>query len=201
LEAPVDNIYKKVRKELPPDVEVPPFGVWAVVNPTPGKSAVIRDWKIGNLDSADSRVNLVQAIRNGGRTFRLLSGGGGWGNKAGLLSLDPDTEPFLTSEEEDILPMEFDYYASVGSEVQFFCSDLWPRETQLQKSGSDGNPHRLVFGVSGDASKIGSDEVAAEDIIITPNHFGAISNSAIYMYASGVWPWKLSVPGSQLGIP
>ena len=71
LEAAVDNIYKKMRKELPTDAEVPLFGVWAVVNPTPGQSTAVRNWQVEDLENADSRASLAQAIRNGGRTFRL----------------------------------------------------------------------------------------------------------------------------------
>lgn len=42
---------------------------------------------LGSLDSAALRF-----FRNGGgRLCRVLSGGGGWGKKAGLLSLDPDS--------------------------------------------------------------------------------------------------------------
>lgn len=36
-------------------------------------------------------VGLPNAISHGARLCRVLSGGGGWGKKAGLLSLDPDT--------------------------------------------------------------------------------------------------------------
>jgi len=35
---------------------------------------------------------IQEAIMDGGRFCRVLSGGGGWGKKAGLLSLDPDAE-------------------------------------------------------------------------------------------------------------
>lgn len=92
-------------------------------------------------------------------------------------------------------------FVPVGSEVQFFCSDLRSPGAQQQKGGNDLSLHRLAFGVFGDASRLGSDGPAADDIIITPNYFGAVSNLAIYMSGGEVSPSKLSVPGSQLGIP
>ncbi|PYH87392.1 hypothetical protein BO71DRAFT_404701, partial [Aspergillus ellipticus CBS 707.79] len=41
-----------------------------------------------NLNVQD---NLVKSIRKGGKLHRVISGGGGWGKKQGLLSLDPET--------------------------------------------------------------------------------------------------------------
>jgi hypothetical protein len=136
---------------------------------------------------------------------RSVSGGGGWGSKAGLLSLDPETSPFPASEEEEMFSLlgrggESDF-VPVGSEVQFFCSDLRSPGPQQQKGGNDLSLHRLVFGVLGDMARLGSEGLAADDIVITPNHFGAVSNLAIYMSGGGVSSSKLSVPGSQLGIP
>lgn len=55
-------------------------GVWALVRP--------KDM------CATSDVNA--SLESGARLFRVLSGGGGWGNKQGLLSLDPECD--LTSK-------------------------------------------------------------------------------------------------------
>lgn len=76
LEASVDDIYKKIQSQLPPGVEVPVMGVWAVVNPTPGESAQARNWDIENLEEVDGKENLIRAIRNGGRTFKLCKAQG-----------------------------------------------------------------------------------------------------------------------------
>lgn len=46
------------------------------------------------LDPSSNEIfdaGLTNAISHGARLCRVLSGGGGWGKKAGLLSLDPDT--------------------------------------------------------------------------------------------------------------
>ncbi|KAF2817217.1 uncharacterized protein BDZ99DRAFT_564988 [Mytilinidion resinicola] len=61
------------------------------------------------------------AISRGARLHRVLSGGGGWGKKAGLLSLDPDIfydEPTITSLDSDIDMLElFDVEKSALKEV------------------------------------------------------------------------------------
>ena len=45
----------------------------------------------GVLQAIISESELYSLIRRGARLCKVLSGGGGWGKKAGLLSLDPDT--------------------------------------------------------------------------------------------------------------
>ncbi|KAF2503049.1 hypothetical protein BU16DRAFT_555077 [Lophium mytilinum] len=61
------------------------------------------------------------AISHGARLHRVLSGGGGWGKKAGLLSLDPETsydDPTLTSSDSEIDMLElFDVEKSALKEV------------------------------------------------------------------------------------
>ena len=76
LEASVDDIYKDIQKKLPPGVEVPLMGVWAVVNPAPGKSATGSNWQVENLEDAGSKEKLIEAIRNGGRLFKLCKSTG-----------------------------------------------------------------------------------------------------------------------------
>lgn len=52
-------------------------------------------WRPTSADqSSQQMVNTTvrRILRYGGRLCRVLSGGGGWGKKAGLLSLDPDVE-------------------------------------------------------------------------------------------------------------
>ncbi|KAK5108533.1 hypothetical protein LTR62_008189 [Meristemomyces frigidus] len=55
---------------------------WTSVDPMPKHIAIA-------ANAVNSAV--LRLLRNGGRLHRVLSGGGGWGKKAGLLSLDPDT--------------------------------------------------------------------------------------------------------------
>ncbi|KAL9045046.1 MAG: hypothetical protein Q9214_001864, partial [Letrouitia sp. 1 TL-2023] len=65
-------------------------GVWALVTP-----------KEKRLDSVTDDFNIL--LHKGSRLHKVLSGGGGWGMKQGLLALDPDSG-FLPQEQ---LPLEY----------------------------------------------------------------------------------------------
>ncbi|CEJ56296.1 hypothetical protein PMG11_02507 [Penicillium brasilianum] len=67
--------------------------VWALVeNP---------DIQVGD-HSLPTRDYLIQSLRQGGKLHRVVSGGGGWGKKQGLLSLDPEIS-FSGSVQRDAL--------------------------------------------------------------------------------------------------
>jgi V-type H+-transporting ATPase proteolipid subunit len=62
------------------------LAVWALVEPgSSSNGAVTISESIG-----DPSDHVSVAIRNGARLHRVVSGGGGWGKKQGLLSLDPE---------------------------------------------------------------------------------------------------------------
>lgn len=59
--------------------------IWALVTP---RKYRVSEPRVGpNL-----QPNLQQSIKNGSRLHKVLSGGGGWGIKEGLLALDPDCD-------------------------------------------------------------------------------------------------------------
>lgn len=133
-----------------------------------------------------------------------MSGGGGWGDKAGLLSLDPETSPFAASEEEDMRNLfgigGASDYAAVGSEVQFFVPDLVASEHRTDEDRG------LVFGISeydpetADATEDSAAGVQGSDIAVVPGQFGVLSNEAVYISSEDLRPFKLNVPGSRLSI-
>lgn len=59
-----------------------------------------------NIPAADNNLPtqdyLIQSLRQGGKLHRVVSGGGGWGKKQGLLSLDPEIS-FSGSGQRDAL--------------------------------------------------------------------------------------------------
>ncbi|KAI4717732.1 hypothetical protein E4T48_06046 [Aureobasidium sp. EXF-10727] len=64
-------------------------------------------WKIGSDHDTDpSQPNLLTLLQHGARLHKVLSGGGGWGKKAGLLSLDPDTGYGQHPPWEEISPAQ-----------------------------------------------------------------------------------------------
>ncbi|KAL6240061.1 hypothetical protein BDW75DRAFT_1895 [Aspergillus navahoensis] len=82
--------------------------------------------------SNHSKSSLAEAIQTGGRLHRVMSGGGGWGKKQGLLSLDPEMS-FGKPREEDIKPLHqllssdevnSAYEAAPPPELPTFMQDL-----------------------------------------------------------------------------
>jgi hypothetical protein len=90
------------------------------------------------------------ALRSGARLHRVLSGGGGWGKKAGLLSLDPipsmDAEsledPFDELNGPD-LDSALQQVAREGDYVQFFVSPSVP----AQDNDIAGSEDKAVWGL------------------------------------------------------
>ncbi|KAL4739517.1 hypothetical protein BDV11DRAFT_117412 [Aspergillus similis] len=82
--------------------------------------------------SNHSQSSLAEAIQNGAKLHRVMSGGGGWGKKQGLLSLDPEMS-FGELREEGMKPLqqllsmdELDsaYEAARPPELPMFMQDL-----------------------------------------------------------------------------
>ena len=106
LEAAVSDYFKTLQLDLEP------VQVWALIVPSDLPTKVGKRGKtdLRKLDELDIRQswfprvhldkdmslqrlyhnNIMQLLYNGSRFCRVLSGGGGWGKKAGLISLDPD---------------------------------------------------------------------------------------------------------------
>ena len=76
LEKAVTSVYQnsELQKEI--------IGIWALVTP--------REYRVGQ--PYVRAAGLQGLIDSGSRLHKVLSGGGGWGNKQGLLALDPDSE-------------------------------------------------------------------------------------------------------------
>ncbi|KAI7283334.1 hypothetical protein KC345_g2974 [Hortaea werneckii] len=91
------------------NIQPEPVNVWAVIVPNAfakisrkdhkaqrsmrrlTKGAITRFWKGEDLFKSINPYLMNTMRINGARLVKVLSGGGGWGKKAGLLSLDPDS--------------------------------------------------------------------------------------------------------------
>ena len=107
--------------------------VWALVTPK-------EKW-IG--EPTVRGVSLLSRIEQGSRLHRVLSGGGGYGKKQGLLSLDPDaaydlrtrTSPFGTGEDLDQEAKDaLGQVAKPGDVIQFF---IYPPDIGPMSGGGD----------------------------------------------------------------
>lgn len=134
----------------------------------------------------------------------LVSGGGGWGAKKGLLSLDPQRTHFPLSEEEEmerfVQSMSDSSFAPSGSTIQFLMSlDEVPGMPEYL-------PPSIVFGVPGTNQETSTQPEQP----FMGGHFGALSNEGIFVSAPApaiegeeaghADERKLSVPNSRLFI-
>lgn len=152
-------------------------------------------------------THIQRAFARGARLHKVLSGGGGWGKKAGLLSLDP--MPIGAPQPERAAEMDGDYetvdefstalkpVVEDGNYIQFFISPTvaqdqnddagfrgsLDRETSLDNSGEQ--PWSWEFGVipstidsiPGDSPQKSSD--APGEITVHRGAFGALTESAL----------------------
>ena len=90
-------------------------------------------WKVGsNHDTDPSQPNLLTLLQHGARLHKVLSGGGGWGKKAGLLSLDPYTGYGQHSAWEEITPAQLTDTENIGGlpPVPTDLQHVWSFEPQ-----------------------------------------------------------------------
>jgi hypothetical protein len=227
----LEDIVNKLHKQNASSGVLPgQVGVWAMVTPNPDTSGALEEWleeapePISALPDIDDIRDTVKATTqhlkllhsHGGRLYKicmcfsgnvsqgkiyadlgyLVSGGGGWGAKKGLLSLDPQRTHFSLSEEEEmqnfIQSMNGGGFTPEGSQIQFFMSaPALPDSTEPFAPG-------VAFGVAGDVA-IPKDPEPVNGFI--GQHFGALSNSALYLSGQGLpdgKETKLSVPHSRV---
>ncbi|KAF7546039.1 hypothetical protein G7046_g9423 [Stylonectria norvegica] len=218
LEPAVDELFKKR-----PSTTQGPMGIWALITPpsfppndfSAGANArASRDPNPDETFKEESNVDalvkktskyLRQNCARGARLYQILSGGGGWGAKKGLLSLDPQRTHFSLSEEEEmqrfIQAMDGGNFVPVGSKIQFFSSP----DARLQAPILGKYYSHAVFGTAGDIEPSLDQQVANLDTVVLDNHFGALSNEGLFVSSYGVVEttpgfnndWKLNVPHSR----
>lgn len=127
-----------------------------------------------------------------------MSGGGGWGPKKGLLSLDPQRTHFALSEEEEMQrfmqSMNDAGFAPPGATIQFLMS------VEPPPTSPEGPLPSIVFGIPGEyASK---QESVDSETTFMGGHFGALSSQGIFVADtethSALGEMKLTVPHSRL---
>ena len=177
------------------DVQRAPQDVWARVIPR-------ECWP----DRPHILPSLTDAFQHGHRLHKVLSGGGGWGNKRGLLSLDPDST-FSEYRSESGSPhepqdhVEAEAHDMLGTVVRpGDVVDLWGRSTGdpflhsmapyprsscpmlISRSdlsfcfGSASEEMKSKTVTKGDRREIRSEYVVFEQ------HFGAISTSGMSVH-------------------
>lgn len=162
---------------------------------------------------------LRHAFFLGARLHKILGGGGEWGAKASLLSLDPKTshEPQSEADELDKFMRSFngeqnakDAIVQPGDYVQFFverdASQRPPEKLPQLKAMQDYPPIRFGCGdlhmknidpPDRTASSRQRDRGQSEHFC--SDHFGAHSAEGIYVSSGGLGPnTKMDIPGATV---
>ncbi|KAG6009507.1 hypothetical protein E4U21_002143 [Claviceps maximensis] len=212
LEAAVDSIFQHQKKA---ETTTGPMGVWALITPeqsqtsawtaenAPDSSAIVEGNAVTRVDVNSCAEYLQRQHQAGSRFYQVLSGGGGWGPKKGLLSLDPRETYFASSEEEEmekfVRTMSNSSFAPPGTHIQFFVPAMAPPE--MTTSSATG----VVFGVPLSPESTQGCETSKKGYLVA-DHFGALSTQGIYSSmplntdVGSSHDSKLSVPGSRIYI-
>ncbi|KAF9879898.1 6-phosphogluconate dehydrogenase [Colletotrichum karsti] len=223
LEIAVQTLFDRRLKEgheFPPG----PVGVWAVVIPpaTTQLTDVERMDEWANMLNEDSMAEdeWKQALEmkghvqgflgHGARVYRILSGGGGWGKKQGLLSLDPETK-YSPSEEDDLdsfirsFSSQHDGHAqegvvAPGSYVQYFVSPPATAKSELPQG--DDTSTSIAFGASEASLAENSPSTGGPSgWKLNPDHFGAVTSHGLFITSetNKSIDSKLDAPDSWIG--
>lgn len=169
--------------------------VWALVEPSTASSTEATQQDIQNSLSMGSKIH------------RVVSGGGGWGKKQGLLSLDPEVT-FAGGSRSREAPFDevFTWSSETGpsftNDLPDFLEGLGVEENiaQLSQVASPGDYIQFFVASEDDINHenrstsstltysfgVGSPQESAEtysttsgEVVVIHNHFGAVSESAI----------------------
>ena len=178
----------------------------------PGVWALVRSQRYATLDRpAQFQINTSDmsgyAVLSGARLHKVLSGGGGWGEKHGLLALDPDSDynrhhpasgPFFENEQ-DAKAEDYGALGEVASigDVITFCVYSSPSDANRADlhapaflSTSRSVTATLVFG-SLPSSMDAIDTTEVEDdsgpgLVVQENSFGMLSEQGISLEVTGL---------------
>lgn len=153
-----------------------------------------------------------------------MSGGGEWGAKASLLSLDPETGHGPQSEEDELDRFQRSFHGDRNAEgsimrpgdvVQFFVEgdpDLVPKPTKQRNRTTmmAGYLPTVSFGVCSlsandndpkpPATEFNSKLDAIGRTYLAVGHFGGMSTEALYVSSKSNFNTKLDTPGTRVGI-
>jgi hypothetical protein len=145
--------------------------VWALVeNP---------DSEVADPGSS-THDRLLQSLQQGGKLHRVMSGGGGWGKKQGLLSLDPEVSFSGTANGDDLVPFTqvFDPDTAHVDTLPFIDKGITVDDLSLLSQVAAAGDY-IQFFVSVEPSvaetKVSSEIDSQEDAV--SYHFGMVTGS------------------------
>ncbi|KAI1770706.1 hypothetical protein F4818DRAFT_251224 [Hypoxylon cercidicola] len=174
-----------------------PIGVWCwVIPPGAVDEHSLFDLKVFQAESTQSEAELAvdamatfsKLISSKCRLHKILSGGGGWGLKQGLLSLDPKTE-YSLSEQDDVemfikafqernSPGSSEGLATPGSYLMFCIEPHW---TEEEARSSQQLTPIMGLGVASNNDEDVNPTSRSDKIEVIDNHFGVVSKSGLFL--------------------
>jgi hypothetical protein len=183
-----------------------------------GETVWERVWQRGGAQHS----LVTSALTKGARLHRILSGGGGWGKKAGLLSLDPvpvsEEVPIRMEDATSTSDGPGDFSSALtpvvkdGEAIQFFISPAPSRPIEehnelellnsLPKNGSSGLELGTVPSTI-DSIPGGSWQQAGSDpghLVVFKNSFGALTEGGLTLTQRRIEPERKLVTKSTMTI-
>ncbi|KAI1103977.1 hypothetical protein F4804DRAFT_308715 [Jackrogersella minutella] len=177
-----------------------PIGVWCwVLPPNVVEEQSLLSLKGFQVDSSQSEAELSlesmtvfsEFISSGCRLHKILSGGGGWGLKQGLLSLDPETnyslpdqddvETFIRAFQARDSPNQSEGLVTPGSYIMFCIEPHW---TEKEIGLSQQLTPNTALGVIPNNDQESDPAYRSEKIEVIDNHFGVVSKAGLFLKAT-----------------
>ncbi|KAI2619950.1 hypothetical protein GGR54DRAFT_647591 [Hypoxylon sp. NC1633] len=174
-----------------------PIGVWCwVIPPHAVEKQNLLDLKVFQAESSQSEAELSlesmnvfsELLSSGSRLHRILSGGGGWGAKQGLLSLDPETkyslpdqddvEMFIKAFQERDSPNPSEGLVTPGSYLMF-CIE--PHLTEREIGHSQTMTPSTALGVAPNTDEELDSASPLTKVEVIDDHFGVVSKAGLFL--------------------
>ncbi|KAI0106204.1 hypothetical protein GGR51DRAFT_518224 [Nemania sp. FL0031] len=199
LEAIIPKIFEERAQRDPSSPR--PIGVWCWVIPPhigPEKFGDLKLFKAGSsLTEAEIALDSMEVfsglLSSGCRLHKILSGGGGWGLKQGLLSLDPETSFPVPGQDDDDMEMFIRSFkerdsgnptagglATPGSSL-LFCVEPQIANIEGLSSRLLAPKDTLAFGVSPSLDDTPSSSSPTNSVDIIDGHFGISSSTGLFL--------------------
>ncbi|KAI1092724.1 hypothetical protein F5B19DRAFT_492144 [Rostrohypoxylon terebratum] len=182
-----------------------PIGVWCwVIPPHVVEKHNLLNLKVFQTETLRSEAELTlesmdvfsEMISSGCRLHKILSGGGGWGLKQGLLSLDPETkasqpdqddqhdiEMFIRAFNDIDNPNPSHGLVTPGSYIMFCTKPHW---TEEEIRASRQMTPTTVLGVAPSHDQESDSANLPKDIRIIDGHFGVVSKAGLFLKATSL---------------
>ncbi|KAI1806608.1 hypothetical protein F4811DRAFT_509671 [Daldinia bambusicola] len=201
LEVIIPKVFDK-RSEQDTSYSPGPIGVWCwVIPPDVVEKRNLLDLKVFGSGSSQSEAELSLEVMNvfsellssGCRLHKILSGGGGWGLKQGLLSLDPETsyslpdqediEMFIRAFQERNNPNSSEGLVTPGSYLMFCIEPHWTKnEIGLSREISPTTAIGVVQNSDTEPDSAG----LPDQVDVIDGHFGVVSKTGLFLKATNL---------------